>query len=258
MGEECGRDDDGYAELVAEGLTAPFEGWDFGPWQGRLPEPESRLPWSYRELVGERLSAARSLLDLGTGGGEFLSSLAPLPARTAATEEYPPNVPVARRRLAPLGVEVAVPEGDDALPFADSSFDLVLSRHNSYDPDELRRVMTDDGVLVTQQVGGRDLEEVNAALGSPPHTYRDFCLDSAVEELTEAGWSVEWRAETRVAEALADIGALVLFLRITPWHVPDFDVERYDTALRALHREMRAGRPLEVGCHRFALVARPR
>ncbi|GAA3879718.1 class I SAM-dependent methyltransferase [Streptomyces sedi] len=257
MGEDLGWDEDGYAELVSEGLTAPFEGWDFSPWEGRLTEPESRLPWSYRELVSDRLSGAGALLDLGTGGGEFLSSLAPLPARTAATESYPPNVPVARRRLAPLGVEVAVPEDDDALPFPDSSFDLVLSRHTSYAPDELRRVMTDDGVLVTQQVGGRDLEEINAALGSPPHAYRDFCLDSAAEELTGAGWAVEWGAEARVAERLPDIGALVLFLRLTPWHVPDFDVERHDTALRALHREMRAGRPLEVSCHRFALVARP-
>ncbi|GGL48999.1 hypothetical protein GCM10014719_57780 [Planomonospora parontospora subsp. antibiotica] len=35
------------------------------------------------------LTGAPSLLDLGTGGGEFLSGLAPLPPRTAATEGYP-------------------------------------------------------------------------------------------------------------------------------------------------------------------------
>lgn len=251
------QDDDGYAELVAEGLTAPFEGWDFGPWRGRLTDPESALPWSYERLVRERLPGVRSLLDLGTGGGELLSSLAPLPARTAATEGYPPNVPVARRRLAPLGVPVAVPGEDGELPFPDGSFELVTSRHTAYDPDELRRVLVGGGTLVTQQVGGRDVEEVNAALGAPEHTHRDLCLASAARELTDAGWRVEWSAEARVPERFPDIGALVLFLRVTPWHVPDFDVERYEARLRALHREMRAGRPLEVSCHRFALVARP-
>ncbi|MDT0268458.1 class I SAM-dependent methyltransferase [Streptomyces sp. DSM 44915] len=250
-------DDDGYHDLIAEGLNAPFEGWDFGRWQGRLTDPEAALPWSYRRLVSERLPAVGSLLDLGTGGGEFLSTLTPLPARTAATEDYPPNVPVARRRLAPLGVRVVEPTADGRLPFPDGTFELVTSRHNAYHPDELRRVLTDDGVLVTQQVGGRDLEELNAALGAPAHGYRDLCLDSAVAELRAAGWRVSWQAEARVPERLPDIGALVLFLRITPWQVPDFTVERYTTALRRLHREMRAGRPLEVSCHRFALVARP-
>ncbi|RMI43216.1 class I SAM-dependent methyltransferase [Streptomyces triticirhizae] len=259
MSEER-TDDDGYAELVAEGLTAPFEGWDFGPWHGRLTDPEGDLPWSYEGLVRERLPRVGSLLDLGTGGGEFLSSLAPLPARTAATEGYPPNVPVARRRLAPLGVEVAALDenGENGeLPFPDGSFELVISRHTAYDPDELRRVLTDDGVFVTQQVGGLDLAEINAALGAPEHAYHDFCRNSASRELVDAGWTVDWSAEARVPERLPDIGALVLFLRITPWQVPDFDVARYDARLRALHRAMRAGRPLEVSCHRFALVAHP-
>ncbi|KAB8161188.1 methyltransferase domain-containing protein [Streptomyces sp. 3MP-14] len=268
MSEER-TDDDGYAELVAEGLTTPFEGWDFRPWHGRLTDPEDELPWSYEALVRERLPRVTSLLDLGTGGGEFLSSLAPLPARTAATEGYPPNVPVARRRLEPLGVEVAALDerdddggggGDGAggeLPFPDGSFDLVISRHTAYHPDELRRVLTDDGVFVTQQVGGLDLAEINEALGAPEHAYHDFCRDSASRELVDAGWTVDWSAEARVPERLPDIGALVLFLRLTPWHVPDFDVARYDAPLRELHRAMRAGRPLEVSCHRFALVARP-
>jgi len=33
---------------------------------------------------------------MGTGGGEFLASLAPLPMHTSATEAYPPNVEIAR------------------------------------------------------------------------------------------------------------------------------------------------------------------
>jgi hypothetical protein len=52
------------------------------------------------------MRAGTTLLDLDTGGGELLAASAPLPRRTIATEGWAPNVPVARDRLSPLGVEV--------------------------------------------------------------------------------------------------------------------------------------------------------
>ena len=239
--------------MVDTALTVPFEGWDFGVFEGRFTD--SGLPWDYERMVRQRLPQVASLLDLGTGGGELLSSLAPLPAHTAATEGYPPNVPVARRRLAPLGVEVAEVTDDDHLPFPDGSFELVTSRHEAYSPAELARVLAPHGEFVTQQVGGQDLAELNAALGAPPHTHQDWDLATACRQLTDAGFEITWRAETHLPAQFHDIGALVLFLRITPWQVPDFTVARYDEPLRALHERMRDGEPLRVSCHRFALTA---
>ncbi|MYW00105.1 methyltransferase domain-containing protein [Streptomyces sp. SID3343] len=249
-------DPDDYDRLITEGLTTPFEGWDFGVFQGRFTDAEQTLPWSYAQLVRERLPEVASLLDLGTGGGEFLTSLGALPARTAATEGFPPNLPVARRRLEPLGIPVTEVDDDDKLPFPDGSFELIVSRHESYDPAEIRRVLTPGGTFVTQQVGGRDLAELNAALAAPAHAYAAWDLEAAAAELTEAGFDVTWRDEALAPSAFHDIGALVLFLRITPWHVPDFDVDTYAEPLRALHAQLSEGRPLQASCHRFALIAR--
>lgn len=48
-------------------------GWDFGALHGRvLEEP---LPWDYRAFVMHQLSPEARLLDMGTGGGEFLLTL---------------------------------------------------------------------------------------------------------------------------------------------------------------------------------------
>lgn len=242
-----------YDELIAEALATPVRGWDFTPLRGRVSEEP--LPWSYERLLRERLPGAASLLDLGTGGGEFLSGLAPLPPRTAATEGHPPNLPVARHRLEPLGVEVAAVGEDDVLPFADGSFALVADRHESYDPREIRRVLTGDGLFLTQQVGGRDLDELNAALGAPPREGRDWDLARAGAALAGAGLVAEWSAEAWPRTTFHDVGALVLFLRYVPWQVPDFDVDRYARRLRALHEEMARGRPLTARAHRFALSA---
>lgn len=198
------------------------------------------------------------MLDLGTGGGEFLSALAPLPARTVATEGYSPNVAVARRTLEPLGVEVVDTSGygEGELPLPDGGFDLVVSRHEFYLPGEVHRVLRPGGGFITQQVGGRDAEQLNQVLGAPPSGYRGFGLAAAAAELRRAGFVLGECGEEEVAGAFRDIGAVVLFLRITPWQIPDFDPRRYDRALRALHVGMSAGQPLPVTCHRFLLIAR--
>src|SRR5579859_747197 len=91
--------------LMAE-AAYPFEGWNFSHITKTDRMAEAPLSWSYASKLLIRLRKAQSLLDMGTGGGEFLSSLQPLPPLTCATEGYAPNVPVARQRLAPLGVQV--------------------------------------------------------------------------------------------------------------------------------------------------------
>jgi SAM-dependent methyltransferase len=161
-----------YEEQIEAAEAAAFQGWDFSYLTGRWLEREPH--WSYEAIMREALVGVGSLLDMGTGGGEFLASLAPLPADTAATEGYAPNVPLARQRLAPLGIEVAAMSDDDALPFADGRFDLVINRHEFYDPIEVYRVLKPGGLFITQQVGGQDNIELNKAVaGESDHTSFD-------------------------------------------------------------------------------------
>jgi hypothetical protein len=56
--------------------------------------------------------------------------------------------------------------------------------------------------------------------------------------------------------AFHDIGAVVLYLRIISWQIPDFDLAGYDAALRALHAKMQGGTSLKVSSHRFLIIAR--
>jgi hypothetical protein len=89
---------------IEEAFQVPIRGWDFSWLQGRAHETPP--PWSYTGIVRAALEHARVSLDIDTGGGEFIERLAPVPGFLVATEGYAPNVPVAARRLAPLGVAV--------------------------------------------------------------------------------------------------------------------------------------------------------
>ena len=92
-------------------------------------------------------------MDVDTGGGEFLLALGHPYKNTAATEGYAPNICLCQQRFAPLGVDFrpgVVPEG---LPFADNSFDIVMSGHVVGDffreeVDELTRVAKPGGWLL--------------------------------------------------------------------------------------------------------------
>ena len=70
--------------LLLEVERQPFEGWNFDWLAGRLDSDP--LPWNYTAAVLERALGSPDLLDLGTGGGEWLASLAYRPALTVATE----------------------------------------------------------------------------------------------------------------------------------------------------------------------------
>src|SRR5215204_5452099 len=221
-----------YEHLIRQAEEIPFEGWDFGVFRGRFVEAEPS--WEFSKLLRTQMQRSSSMLDLGTGGGESLSSLAPLGVRVFDTTE----------------------SGDVPLPFTDGTFDLVVSLHGSYAPSEIRRVLDCRGTFVTQQVGGRDLEELNHTLGGPPHTYRLWNLAAATEELERVGFEVLDGREELLPGTFYDIGAVVLYLRIISWQIPGFDLAGYDTALRALHAMMESGTPLKVNGHRFLVIAR--
>ena len=230
--------------------AAPFAGWDFGHLAGRwvLEEP----PWSYADRVRELMQGARSLLDLGTGGGERLLELREdWPPRVAATEGYAPNLALATARLAPYGVEVKGADSDEStiLPFAGGSFDLVISRHAAFNAAEVMRVLTPGGVFFTQQVHGRSGEDLQARFGAAPQ-WPYATMEYFAGKLAAAGLLLTETEEWAGKMVFADVGAIVYYLKATPWIVPDFSVARTWTRCWGCRRNWRRGKRwrLEGGC----------
>ncbi len=252
MTSRTGSDDllAGWSRRFAE----PVAGWSFTEFSGVVETVEP--PWSYAALAGEALAAARSALDLGTGGGEFLTSLADvLPADTHATEGWAPNVPVAQTALAPLGIPVVAHTASQGrLPFPDDRFDVVLSRHTAYDADDVSRVLRPGGTFLTQQVDGRNLDDLGAEFDAAP-AFPDVTLEHAHRAAVAAGLDVEVAESWSGPIRFADVSTLVSFLRTVPWHLPpDFTVERHAGTLMTLH-----GRPqLQFTERRFLLRVRSR
>ena len=78
-------------QWLREERAAHIHGWDFSHIAGRYEE-DGDLPWDYEAVVRAYLRPAKRLLDIDTGGGEFLLTLRHPPENTSATEGYPPNI----------------------------------------------------------------------------------------------------------------------------------------------------------------------
>lgn len=249
------------AELLDEAAAAPVAGWDF-TWVGERIAV-SPLPWDFRVLATDAMRAAATALDMGTGGGEFLSALPGLAARTVATESWVPNVPVAARRLARRHIPVVRTAGSvdnavqasgqpaDMLPFRGDCFDLVLNRHESFDATEVARVLKPGGRFLTQQAGtGPD--QFHVLLGMAPlRRSAPFDLDLLVGQVMRAGLAVEDAATATETVRFTDIGALAWYLRMVSWAVPGFSINTHRQAL-----ESAASRDLVVYQERFLLCGR--
>lgn len=83
-----------FDQLMAEGLNLDVEAyWGAGFLPGRFRSEDPS--WSYKAIARAVLAKAESALDMGTGEGGVLASLAPLPKLTVAYEEWWPTVPTA-------------------------------------------------------------------------------------------------------------------------------------------------------------------
>ncbi len=234
----------------------PFGGWDFSHLDGRWEEEP--LPWDYDAAVRRFLRPECDILDMDTGGGEYLLTLRHPYEKTAVTESYPPNCEVCKNELEPLGIVVAECDPEkEPLPFDAESFDLVLNRHGSYRADEVKRVLKPGGAFVTQQVGGRNNTLLAGRLipdYQPAYPLHDLAHESARFE--KEGFRLLEKKEYFPELRFFDVGALVYFARVIEWEFPGFSVDRCRAELFALQREVDERGAVKSLEHRFLIVAK--
>lgn len=231
-----------------------LHGWDFSALNGRVVE--GALPWDYGAIVRAHLLPHHQLLDMGTGGGEFLLTLGHPHARTTVTEGYPPNLQLCKERLAPLGIQVEAAADDDSLPFEDERLDRIINRHDSFDAGEVFRCLKPGGLFITQQVGGENNRALSQRLlpdYEPP--YAEHNMRNNARLLREAGFELVTQQEAFPMLRFLDIGALVYFAKVIPWEFPGFSVARCLPVLEQLQAQLDAGSPITSKEHRFLLVA---
>ncbi|CAF1581029.1 unnamed protein product [Didymodactylos carnosus] len=246
-----------------------FQGWDFSQLTktGRIlfNMSEEQLGWDYTQVVcqtlaeiaGEIINREILLLDLGTGGGEFLEAMLPKlyesidrsenkwGLKVYATESYKTNFQLAKQRLISYGVTVIESEPDSLnslLPFSndhDPNFDLIISRHTCYNTREIDRLLKPGtGYFITQQVDGasnQDLIELFPG-HKPRWPYYTLGYATYIFKHQAPRMKLLRAEESETKLQFNDMGALIVYLHAVPWLVEDFTVQKYRDVLLNLYR----------------------
>lgn len=242
---------------LQEEEIAHIHGWDFSHIAGKYEE-EHDLPWSYEKTVRRYLRPEMRLLDIDTGGGEFLLSLNHPYQNLAATENYPPNVRLCKKKLLPLGIDFRKADGRGILPFDDQSFDCVINRHGDFKPDEIYRILKAGGMFITEQVGAEnDRELVELLLNDMPDLpFPNQYLKIARMAFEDSGFTVVEAEEAFRPIRFWDVGALVWFARIIEWEFPGFEVKSCLQNLYHAQEIMEQEGVIEGKIHRFLLTVK--
>ena len=255
-------DDDLIKQWEAEEAFT-FEGWDFSHLNDRWESVEPA--WDYKDVIKSYLKDTDALLDMGTGGGEFLLTLGHPYDRTFATEAYEPNFELCMKTLAPLGITVKQTytdenlNADDKPPFESNFFDFIINRHESFDINEVNRTLKQGGYFITQQVGNQSNRELMNRLNDNDDPYMpNHTLDNYVESLSSLGFQIIQTDETVYPTKIYDVGALVFYAKIIVWEFPGFSVKTHMEKLLDFQNDINKKGYIETTDHRFLIVARKR
>lgn len=234
---------------------ASFSGWDFSHLDGRMID--GKLPWNYEKRLREFLKPDTALLDMGTGGGEFLLSLCHPYRLTSVTEGFKPNYELCLKKLAPLGITVDFLADGAPLPYSDGAFNLVINRHESYAIDEVKRVLKKGGHFITQQVGAmNDNDLIHRFCPWAKVENTSFNLENEAEKFRNNGFKVVFANQSYPAAVFRDVGAICYFAKAIPWEFPDFSVDKCLDDLFLLQKEIDKNGFVTALQHRFIIVAK--
>jgi len=242
-----------FEHAVAEAVRQPIDDGGGTYLSTRLIDPG--VPWDYRDRILHHFTPTIALLDWGTGDGKFLARCSPLPADTVATGTDPTHVPIVRQQLDPFGITVYQVDPAEPLPFPDARFDLVINQYARFNAREVFRVLRPGGHFLTEQLGGFHYIDLNRMLHAPWDRNPSWNLQVALDAIGQAGLIVEHAQEAFPLVGFTDIRAVIYYLRLNPWQVPDFQVDRYRPKLWLFYRTIQHAKAVYVAGHRFFLEA---
>jgi len=94
-----------------------------------------------------------------------------------------------------------------------------------------------------------------AVFGAVP-PWPDSTPANDVKRLQAAGLEIVDIQDRQGDLRFTDVGAIVYYLKVIPWLVPDFTVERYQQQLFGLQARLDMGEPLVFEAHTYLIEAR--
>ena len=230
-------------------------GWDFT----RMSVERAPVTWEYFVVMSAFLRLTDVVLDIGTGGGERLFSLADKCLRAVGVDPDPDMVRVARENAARHANVQFLPGSAERLDLLDDgAFNVVLTRHAPTFAPELDRVTKPGGLFVSQGIGSRNMANIHEAFNSGRRALYEDDHQTFLSDLAGRGWRLVADGHYDVRYWVKDVPSLVFWFQAIAGtnEVPgDFSIARHHGVINALIRRFGSPRGLETNEHRTLVIA---
>jgi len=233
-----------------------------------VPKNEDNDPRPYDTLAQLRsiVSPDSAVLDVGCGTAHKTLPLASHCGWLYGVEPSVGLLEKARAGAQGLGNVRFWEANKDALPFADSSLDVVVSLLSPHNTAEVRRVLRPGGTFYLEKVGEQDKKDLKRMFGQDekgPRGYNFAKADDArrrelVAEFRENGFDQVRSASLFFDCYYPDMEALVYLLEHVKFTVRDFSREEDAVALNRIEAELSTPRGIRVQKHEIVVVGRKR
>ena len=141
-------------------------------------------------------------------------------------------------------------------PYDSEQFDIVINKHESYNPSEVYRVLKHGGLFITQQVGGLNDCNINLAFKAFPPKYIEWELFNASKALEKHEFIIEKKQESFGYTRFFDTKSLVYYLKCIPWQIEGFSVQNYSEQLLSIYEYIKENEFFDLIKQRFLIIAR--
>ncbi|SFL26062.1 Methyltransferase domain-containing protein [Paenibacillus sp. 1_12] len=232
-----------------------LNGWDFS----QIQTISDGVKWDFYKEVIQRCTKSDILLDIGTGGGEALLSIADHALLLVGIDHSTDMIETAKTNLQKSKrTNVRFLQMDaEQLDFPESFFNVVSCRHSEFNAMEVAKVLVNDGLFFTQQVSDNDKLNLKRAFGRGQQwgVVEGILRDKYLSELAEAGFIDIQSSEFNVVEYYKSYEDLVFLLKHTPI-IPEFG--EYDNdfdILRKFAEDNQTEKGIMTNSKRFMIIA---
>ncbi|CAM4023070.1 class I SAM-dependent methyltransferase [Lederbergia lenta] len=230
-------------------------GWDFSKLQVML----EGVLWDFNEEIRKKSKSSDVLLDIGTGGGENLLSIAHSFLFLIGIDLSSAMIEMAQTNLKESNSSNVrfFQMSSDELQFPLELFDVVTCRHAPFSSTEVAKVLKKDGYFFTQQVGEGDKINLKEAFKRGQLNEENGALLSKyVRELKQAGFSEVTTFEYDATDYYQRPEDLIFLLKHTPT-IPNFGKETDDIeVLNDFIKNNNTPKGIRTNSKRFLIIAR--
>lgn len=134
--------------------------------------------------------------------------------------------------------------------------DAIINHQQLYDINQLKNRLTENGLFITQQVGGLNNGELHLWLNIEPVSFSNWSLRKATKELQEAGFEIEVAIDDINLMRFYDIKALFYYLRSLNSEIPTFSVKKDYHQLEKMNHIIQGKGYLDLTRHRFLIISK--